>query len=698
MKDRVLGIIVGVGVLLGLFFAAGSSFSQETHEPFPAETITQYRKVLETATDPAKIAEAHCKLGFALEKLGRETEATAEYLKIIINYPQISDINEVAEERLSILYSGFSDRSRELVSKREEPEKEKDPTIFFAYIKSLYENYRNLGQYKRALHVLQRLYDMDPGNQKYLVDMGNIYLHGYNDADKAIFHLSKAIEAMPNNPEAYVDLGRAFEKKDDYEGAIRAYTKAAEISPASQWAMYGLKRIDGIRLAREKRLVKDWYFIGPFDNSDGKGLEKVFPVEGKINFKASYAGKDGLQIKWFRPFDYNDSGFVDLNMLFEPNDYAVAYAVTYVHSPRDREAQFRFGSEDGIKVWLGDKEIFAYDISRSAEIDDDLVTVKLKKGWNKILVKVTDVWGSWGYYFRVTDLSGNPTKDLIFDPLKDDARLRSIYKKLSRQKRSRVTRIAVIYTVGISVFLLGIYFMISNIYGKIKINKMKEDFISSVSHELKTPISAVKMLAETLKRGKVKQDSRKNQYYDMMIRESDRLTRFINKILDFSKLEKGGKIFYFEKTNIVDIAKSALDVFTEETQDENLKTKFSSEKEEVLAEIDKDAIFQVVFNLIDNGYKYSKDKKEITVNVKGDGESAYIEIIDKGLGMPKASVEKIFEKFYRIERDIMKGTKGSGLGLAFVKSVITAHGGRIAVESELGKGSKFVISLPIERA
>jgi signal transduction histidine kinase/tetratricopeptide (TPR) repeat protein len=653
--------------------------------------------VLQDETDPAKIAEAHYKIGEAFESVGKETEATAEYLKIIINYPQVTEYNKKAEARLAYLYSGFRERSRELVGEYDETAAQKDPTIFFAYIKSLYENYKNLGQYEKSLHVLEKLYDMDPGNPSYLVDMGNIYLDGYNDADKAIFHFKKALEMDPNNPKWHVDLGKAYEKKGDYESAVKSYTKASEISPASPWAIYGLRRIESIRLAKDKRLVKDWFFIGPFDNSAKDGLQKSFPPEDKIDLAAAYAAKDGIQAKWSRPFGYDSSGFVDLNTLMKPNDFVVAYALTYAHSPAEKEAQFRLGSEDGIKVWVNDKEIFACDISRTAEVDDDVITVNLKKGWNKILLKVTDSYGGWGFYFRVTDLKGNPVEDFIFDPLKDDARVKYIYGELKREKRFRLTKVAAIYTVAISAFLLGMYFMISNIHNRIKINRMKEDFISSVSHELKTPIAAVKMLAETLRRGKVKDEPRQNQYYDMIIRESDRLTRFISKILDFARIEKGGKIFYYEKANVAELAKTAVDIFRDEAQDEMLKIRCNTEKDALSAEIDKDAILQVILNLIDNAYKYSKTEKDITVNVREADKNVRIEVIDKGLGISKDNIERIFEKFYRAERDMIKGIKGSGLGLSFVKSVIDAHGGKIAVESELGKGSKFIILLPVEK-
>ena len=406
-------------VLISIFYF--SSYGE--NELTPSETIKKYRIILETEKDPAKIAESHYEIGLALEELGKNTEATAEYLKIIVNYPEVTEINKKAEERLSELYSSFSEKKREIVGTKKDVEAQKDPTIFFAYIKSLYENHRNLGQYDKAINILKNLYDMDPENSSYLIDMGELYLHGYNNIDSAITHFNKALNLNPDNPRAYVGLGLSYEKKDDYENAVTMYAKASEVAPASPWAIYGLRRIEGIRFAEDKTLVKDWYFLGPFDNSERDGLEKEFPPEKSINLKETYIGKDRKKIRWFRPFNYDVSGYVDLNTLFKPNDYAVAYALTYVHSLRDRDVDFRIGAEDGIKIWVNDDNVADFQTTRSSVVDSDVVKVKLKRGWNKVLLKVSDTWGSWGFYFRVTDLRGNPIDDVVFDPLEDNTRL-----------------------------------------------------------------------------------------------------------------------------------------------------------------------------------------------------------------------------------------------------------------------------------
>lgn len=285
---------------------------------------------------------------------------------------------------------------------------------------------------------------------------------------------------------------------------------------------------------------------------------------------------------------------------------------------------------------------------------------------------------------------------LIFDPARNEKRLGEVRGRMKKEKRLRITGIALLYTGALSIFLIGVAFMISNVQNRMKINHMKEDFISGVSHELKTPIAAIRMLAETLKRRGLKGEKEKEEYYGMIIKESDRLTRFINKILNFSQLEKGGEIFEFKNVDLAHLARTAAEIYKSEAQDENLEVRLDVKKGPVFAEIDRDAILQVILNLVDNAHKYSGEKKDVTVTVNESRGRAFIEVIDKGPGISLADRKRIFDKFYRVKRS-GKGAKGSGLGLAFSKGVVKAHGGDITVESKLGTGSKFTICLPLRR-
>ncbi|NQT22954.1 MAG: tetratricopeptide repeat protein [Candidatus Omnitrophica bacterium] len=681
-----------------LAFLSASPLWAENEDTFTLqEKIKIYRQILTREKDPKTLAETHFKIAELLEKLDRDTEATAEYLKIILNYPESADFTKKAEDRLSYLYSGFRDTESKILEGETAPEESKDPVIFFTYIKSLYETYGEKGNYEKAVYLLNKLIKMHPTNQEYYLDLGNIYLHGYNDADTALANFRKTEELNPEHPSVYTDIAVAYEKKGDNEKAIEFYRKAIENAPLNAHSLYGLSRMQALKLAAEKKLVKDWFFIGPFDNSDKKALETRFAPEKEINVKKKYNGLKGTSISWFRPFSYDDSGYVDLNQILKPNDNAAVYALTYAYARQPRDLQIRLGSDDPIAVWVNDKLVFKKAVKRPAAFDKDVISVKFKKGWNKILLKATEDYGSWGFYFRVTDLNGNTPGDVVFDCQKDDARLKKIYARLKKEKGIKIARITIFYGFALLVLLSGIYLLLFNIYNKIKIRQMKEDFISSVSHELKTPLAAIKMFTETLQMGRVKSEEGIREYYSTIVRETDRLTRFINKILDFQKIEKGKKIYSFDSVDIKNLLREAVDIYKDQVQDQDLVVKEEYSDNLPKIEIDEDAMFQVILNLLTNAYKYSKEEKYIKVIAEAKDSFVYISVEDRGMGISKDKITKIFDKFYRIDRDVARDIKGSGIGLAFVKSVVEAHGGKIAASSQLNKGSKFTVALPVKK-
>ena len=389
---------------------------------------------------------------------------------------------------------------------------------------------------------------------------------------------------------------------------------------------------------------------------------------------------------------------MDLNNIFEKNDTVVAFALSYAYSERERTVWFRLGSDDPIRVWLNGEPVFKKEVILGpVEFDKDIIEVNLKKGWNEILIKTAESYGSWGFYFRITDEVGSTPLDIVFDPLRDNARAKQIYSRLKRQKGIKIAKATFLYGTSIIVLLSGIYLLISNTYNKIKIRQMKEDFIASVSHELKTPLAAIKMFAETLNMGRVRDEKTTKEYYSTIIRETDRLTRFINKILDFQKIEKGKKIYSFEEVDVKDLLKQASSIYKNQMQDENfvIEEEYSPDLPKI--ELDEDAMLQVFLNLLTNAYKYSKEEKYVKIKTELSDKNIRIGITDRGMGISKDMITRIFDKFYRIDRDATKDIKGSGIGLAFVKSVVEAHGGKIWVQSQANKGTTFMISLPLEK-
>ncbi len=173
---------------------------------------------------------------------------------------------------------------------------------------------------------------------------------------------------------------------------------------------------DTVRGREQLRLIgapeeRQWLVIGPFENNNG--FLKKFPPEKKIALNKTYREKS-TQIQWQHPDDDNRDGYINLAALYPKSNMAIAYALIYVKSPSQRMAQLRLGADEAVKVWLNDREVWRMNRIRGAVIDDDMATVTLQPGLNKILIKIINRWGSWGFYFRVTDGEGNGMADIEF--------------------------------------------------------------------------------------------------------------------------------------------------------------------------------------------------------------------------------------------------------------------------------------------
>jgi signal transduction histidine kinase len=167
-------------------------------------------------------------------------------------------------------------------------------------------------------------------------------------------------------------------------------------------------------------------------------------------------------------------------------------------------------------------------------------------------------------------------------------------------------------------------------------------------------------------------------------------------VLDFSKMDTGKKKYYFEESDLVQVVKSSLEAYKFHIRDNGFEIEYELPNETIILKIDKDSISQAILNLLSNAVKYSEQTKFIKVKVWKNSTSALISATDKGIGIPKQELKKIFDKFYRVSENNATETRGSGLGLTLTKQIIEAHNGKLEVESEVGKGSTFIIRIPIE--
>ncbi|MCA8913871.1 MAG: hypothetical protein KDB90_00565 [Planctomycetes bacterium] len=229
--------------------------------------------------------------------------------------------------------------------------------------------------------------------------------------------------------------------------------------------------------------------------------------------------------------------------------------------------------------------------------------------------------------------------------------------------------------------------------------RKKVDFVSNVTHELKTPLTSIRMFVETLKLGRVKNPEQVNACLDTIMTETERLGALIDHVLSFSKVENQVKKYNFQLHNLPQIVRDTINLFRASMtgQDGEIRLKILPGVPNE-ASFDKDAIREVVLNLLSNAIKYSGDDKFVTVMVGIDRNDLFIEIADRGVGIPPEDQARIFEKFYRVDQALSRKVDGTGLGLAICKEIVQAHDGRITVESMWGKGSRFTIYIPYKRA
>ncbi len=244
------------------------------------------------------------------------------------------------------------------------------------------------------------------------------------------------------------------------------------------------------------------------------------------------------------------------------------------------------------------------------------------------------------------------------------------------------------------VLLFGIALTIRATDREARLAQAKSNFVANVSHELKTPLSLLSLFSEILELGRVKDEEKKIEYYRIIRHESRRLNTMIDNILDFSKIEAGRKTYNFAESDMSEVIENVLSSYRYHINSGfEIQTNIQPDLPPVL--IDRDAMAQAISNLVDNAIKYSGQVKQVSITTKSLRSDLSIEVADQGIGIPSAEQAKIFEKFYRVGNGLVHDVKGSGLGLSLVKHIIEAHKGTISVESDVGKGSRFTILLPL---
>jgi signal transduction histidine kinase len=267
--------------------------------------------------------------------------------------------------------------------------------------------------------------------------------------------------------------------------------------------------------------------------------------------------------------------------------------------------------------------------------------------------------------------------------------------KLDRAAASVTWTVGILTVALVTAITIGGFLLMADLRRQLVVAQQKTDFVSNVSHELKTPLTSIRMFSELLAEGRVAEEEKRQSYLKIISAETARLTRLINNILDFARMGKGEKQYRFESCDVAKIIREAVENYRPQLESHGFIVETEIPTDSPNARGDCDALSQVILNLLSNAEKYSAEKKEIRVEVERCDDSIEVCVMDRGLGVPAGCREKIFEQFYRAHDALNSGIQGSGLGLTLSRQIARAHYGDVLYKPRVGGGSIFVLHLPI---
>jgi signal transduction histidine kinase len=295
--------------------------------------------------------------------------------------------------------------------------------------------------------------------------------------------------------------------------------------------------------------------------------------------------------------------------------------------------------------------------------------------------------------------AGGVFKDLSFNPYSYPFRIQVSLASpeiLFARQKQRTRMFGALIAASALAALIGFVAAHRAFRREQQLSEAKSNFVSSVSHELRAPIASVRLMAESLERGKVNEVPKQNEYFRFIVQECRRLSSLIENVLDFSRIEQGRKQYEFEPTDLAALTRETVKLMEPYAAEKGVCLELDSnlETQNPELEIDGRAMQQALVNLMDNAIKHSPKGAGVKIGFECDGHFARLWVEDCGPGIPPEEQERIFERFYRLGSELRRETQGVGIGLSIVRHIVEAHGGKVTVRSSVGQGSRFTIELP----
>jgi signal transduction histidine kinase len=260
---------------------------------------------------------------------------------------------------------------------------------------------------------------------------------------------------------------------------------------------------------------------------------------------------------------------------------------------------------------------------------------------------------------------------------------------------SRQTFLALALVVVIALTLFAGHLLWRDVRREVRMAEMRSQFVSGVSHELKTPLTAIRMYTEAMRMNEDLEGQTRREYLDTVLKESERLSRLVSSVLDFAKIEQGRKTYNISPVALSEVVDASVRAVEQTLQESGFQLDLDVDRNLPPVPADRDAIEQAILNLLSNAIKYSGKSRWIALHLSCEDSDAVIRVVDHGVGIPRKEQARIFERFYRVRSPENQQMPGTGLGLTLVQHIVKAHGGSVGVNGKPGEGSTFSIRLPL---
>jgi two-component system phosphate regulon sensor histidine kinase PhoR len=523
----------------------------------------------------------------------------------------------------------------------------------------------------------------------------------FNSAELSYFNALKAAEIPSDSAHVYNAMGRLYVKMNLPQKAFDAYktilTKFSSVSNSAGFPYVYFSVIKLLKISNKSNLdelhkLLLLFLNGltdgtiPLNDSSEELLDSIVTWQVKSN--------GTLNAELFKKLiDKNKNSL----SLIDNYKIPIENQLTQLNDDVNRELRAEFlplkpssGNSDELMLFFNHAP---YSVG---------FVIGLNKLFENVLLKQPMEHLKFAYTIKIVEKADNnylTNSNLItrteFSPYFENSLLQVSLKNANIIDET-VFRRQITYGIGLFLFLgvmaLGLYLLIQDVNREKRMNKLRADFVSNVTHELKTPLTAINMFAEAMSMRQDNLDSKQKKYTTIIVKESEKLKRMINNILEFSKKENNKMSYKLERSNVTDIVSSTLKEMNYFLEINNIDVHLSIAPE-IYATVYAEGIKQALSNLISNAIKYSSINKKLHIQLFKKNNEIFIEVEDFGIGIPKEELELIFEKFYRVNSNENETASGTGLGLTVTKDIIEEQHGKLLVESTLGKGSKFTIVL-----